>query len=69
MCSSCKTTVLPLYTRILPDRRSVVMCRACLSRMAAYLEPQLQQTSDAARHYCRVGLQYQSLRPRLLRAE
>jgi hypothetical protein len=67
MCSRCKTTDRPLLTRILPDHRSVVLCRSCFEGMSNQLELQLHRDRDSHPHHCRVGLQYQSLHPRLSR--
>lgn len=67
MCSHCKTSSHPLFTKILTTGRSVVLCSVCM-RQAETEELQLQTVSvRPASHHCRIGLQYQSLRPRLLR--
>jgi hypothetical protein len=65
MCSSCKSTNPPVFTKILPNGHSLTMCAACLRRGDDQTRLQLQTASTA--HHCRVGLQYQALRPRLLR--
>jgi hypothetical protein len=69
MCGHCKTSTQPLFSKILPDGGSVILCGACIRQTETEFPLQLQTVSEsAASHYCRVGLRYQSLRPRLLRA-
>jgi hypothetical protein len=69
MCGHCKTAGQPLFTKILPNGQSVVLCGPCIRQSEAEFKLQLQTVSEVSvSHYCRVGLQYQSLRPRLLRA-
>jgi hypothetical protein len=67
MCSQCQTRSHPLFTKMQSAGRSVMLCSTCI-RQAEIEELQLQTVSVApAAHHCRIGLQYQSLRPRLLR--
>jgi hypothetical protein len=69
MCGHCKTASQPLFTKILPGGQSVVLCGLCIRQTEMEFKLQLQTVSEVSvSHYCHVGLRYQSLRPRLLRA-
>jgi hypothetical protein len=68
MCSSCRRLHQPLFTKIFPNGESLVVCADCLRQeVPVRLEVQID-TNKPDLHHCRVGLQYQSLRPRLLKA-